>query len=229
MSQALDFVVVLEGWFRMGWDGGAPSERPRHRVWIDRFEIALQPTTTAAYAEFLAATGVPAPPFWAEPRFGGPRQPVVGVNWFEAQAYCEWLSARTGRLHRLPTEAEWEKAARGGLDGARYPWGDQAPEVVFPEVSLPRPGPPPVGSGPANAFGLTDLTGAVHEWCLDWHAEGYYVGAPERNPSGPSLGTRRASRGGAWRHQYPWSAVAHRSSLPPHLRYSDYGFRVVRR
>jgi len=212
----------------MGWEEGAPGERPRHRVWVDRFDMARHPMTNAAYGEFLAATGTPAPPFWSEPRFADPRQPVVGVNWFEASACCEWLSSRTGRPHRLPTEAEWEKAARGGLDDAHYPWGAQAPEAAFPDVSLPRRGPLPVGSGPANGFGLTDLSGAVHEWCADWHEEGYYVVAPERNPGGPILGTRRASRGGAWRHQRPWSAVAHRSSLLPHLRYSDYGFRVVR-
>ena len=79
-----------------------------------------------------------------------------------------------------------------------------------------------------NGFGLTDLSGVVHEWCLDWHADGFYAVSPERNPPGPPTGSRRVSRGGAWRHPDPWSPVAHRSSLPPHLRYSDYGFRVVR-
>ena len=224
----MEFAVIPEGWFWMGWDEGAPGERPRHRVWVDRFEIARRPTANAEYAEFLVATGTPAPPFWTDPRFSDPRQPVVGGTWAEASAYCAWLGARTGRLHRLPTEAEWEKAARGGLDGARYPWGNQAPQAVFPGVELPLPGPLPVGSGPANGFGLSDLSGAVHEWCLDWYDEAYYTKSPERNPEGVSVGTRRASRGGAWRHQHPWSPVAHRSSLPPHLRYSDYGFRVVR-
>ena len=227
-TDPVEFAVIPEGWFWMGWDEGAPGERPRHRVWLDRFEIARQPVTNAEYGELVQAAGAPPPPFWTERRFADPRQPVVGVNWFEAAAYCTWLGARTGRPHRLPTEAEWEKAARGGLDGARYPWGDQAPEVGFPGVALPLTGPLPVGSGPANAFGLTDLTGAVHEWCLDWHEDGYYAAAPDRNPGGPTLGSRRASRGGAWRHQSPWSPVPHRSSLPPHLRYSDYGFRIVR-
>jgi len=84
------------------------------------------------------------------------------------------------------------------------------------------------GFGPPNGFGLTDLSGSCHEWCLDWYAEGYYRESPNRNPTGPITSARRVSRGGAWRHQNPWSPVAHRSSLPPHLRYSDYGFRVVR-
>jgi sulfatase modifying factor 1 len=212
----------------MGWDEGVAAERPRHRVWLDGFEIARHPTTNAAYGEFLDDTAATPPPFWTDPRFSDPRQPVVGVSWRDATAFCAWLGAGTGRPHRLPTEAEWEKAARGGLDGARYPWGDQAPEVAVAGVKLPLSGPFPVGSGPANGYGLTDLTGSVHEWCADWHEDGYYAVSPERNPTGPALGVRRASRGGAWRHQNPWSPVAHRSSLPPHLRYSDYGFRVVR-
>ena len=224
----MEFVVVPEGWFWMGWDEGAPAERPRRRIWVDRFEIARWPTTNAVYAEFVTASGAAPPSFWGDPRFADPRQPVVGVSWLEAVAYCEWLAARSGRPHRLPTETEWEKAARGGLDGARYPWGMGAPETVFSGATLPLPGPPRVGGGPANGFGLTDLAGVVHEWCLDWHDDGSYAVATERNPAGPAHGVRRVSRGGAWRHQNPWSPVAHRSSLPPHLRYSDYGFRVVR-
>ncbi|MGH7322253.1 MAG: formylglycine-generating enzyme family protein [Candidatus Rokuibacteriota bacterium] len=223
----MELVEIPAGWFWMGSADGTPRERPRRRVWVDRFAIAIHPTTTAAYSEFLAATGQPAPPFQSDERFGDPRQPMVGVSWFEASAYCAWLTVTTGREHRLPTEAEWEKAARGGLDGARYPWGDEPPATMFPGVDLPLRGPLPVDSGPRNGFGLTDLSGCVHEWCLDWHEEDYDASAPARNPRGPAGGTRRASRGGAWRHQVPWSPVAHRSSLPPHLRYSDYGFRVV--
>ena len=85
-----------------------------------------------------------------------------------------------------------------------------------------------VGGTPENAFGLTDLSGVCHEWCADWFGETYYAESPERNPRGAPSGTRRVSRGGAWRHADPWSAVGHRSSLPPHLRYSDYGVRFAR-
>jgi formylglycine-generating enzyme len=222
------FAEVPAGWFWMGWDAGLPGERPRHRVWLPPFEISREPVTNDQYGKFLAATGAAPPPFWADARFAAPRQPVVGVSWDDAVAFCRWTSERRGRLHRLPTEAEWEKAARGGLDDARYPWGDAPPAEVMAGISLPLPGPPPAGSGPANGFGLTGLSGVVHEWCLDWHADDYYAVSPERAPAGPAHGTRRASRGGAWRHQVPWSPVAHRSSLPPALRYSDYGFRVVR-
>jgi iron(II)-dependent oxidoreductase len=171
--------------------------------------------TNAEYARYLAATGAPPPAFWGRPGFDRPRQPVVGLSWDEAVAYAAWAGAR------LPTEAEWEKAARGGREAAHYPWGDQRP--AGGPAGLPE-----VGATPVNPLGLTDLSGVCHEWCADWYDEGYYARSPERNPGGPATGTRRVSRGGAWRHADRWSPVAHRSSLPPHLRYSDYGLRLAR-
>jgi formylglycine-generating enzyme required for sulfatase activity len=223
----VELVEIAAGWFWMGWDAGVPAEAPRHQVYVDGFAIATTPVTNAQYAAFLTTDHVALPPFWSAPGYADSDQPVVGVSWAEAMAYCGWLTARSGRPHRLPTEAEWEKAARGGVDGARYAWGEAPPPAVFRDVRLPRTAPPRVGDGPRNGFGLTDLAGCVHEWCLDWHDDGYYAVAPARNPRGPASGVRRVSRGGAWRHQDPWSPVAHRSSLPPHLRYSDYGFRVA--
>jgi formylglycine-generating enzyme required for sulfatase activity len=223
----VDWAEIPEGWFWMGWEAGAAGERPCHRVWVDGFAIGRRPVTNAEHARFRAATGTPPPPFLDDPRFADPEQPILGVSWDEAQAYCAWLGRETERTVRLPTEAEWERAARGGLEAARYPWGEATPAAVFPDARLPLTGPSRVGTGPANGFGLTDLSGVVHEWCLDWHDDGYYAISPDRNPAGPPGGSRRVSRGGAWRHQNPWSPVAHRSSLPPGLRYSDYGFRVV--
>ncbi len=224
----MEFVEVPGGKLWMGWEDGLPGEGPRHPVMVDGFSVAKTPVTNAEYARFVESTHVAPPPFWDNPRFNNPQQPVVGVNWLEAVAYCEWLTVTTGQSHRIPTEAEWEKAARGGLDGSRYPWGNAKPETVFPGVTLPLTGPPLVGWGPASGYGLTDLSGSCHEWCVDWYEEGYYLASPTLNPRGPLAGTRRVSRGGAWRHQIPWSPVAHRSSLPPKLRYSDYSFRVVR-
>jgi formylglycine-generating enzyme required for sulfatase activity len=226
-TSPVTLVEIPAGWFRMGWDDGLPDARPIHAVWVDAFALARTPVTNAEFGAFLHAVGAPAPAFWTDPRFADPAQPVVGVTWDEAMAFCDWLTRETGRGHRLPTEAEWERAARGGLEGRRYPWGDEPAARWFGERPGPLLAPPRVGQGPVNGFGLTDLAGVVHEWCRDWYAPDAYATAPVRGPLGPAEGARRVSRGGAWRHQQPWSPVAHRSSLPPHLRYSDYGFRVA--
>jgi formylglycine-generating enzyme required for sulfatase activity len=136
----------------------------------------------------------------------------VGVTWFEAHDYAAWLSELTGASFRLPTEAEWERAACGGLPGAATAWGDALPRGEVPEG--PLAGPWPVGRGSPNGYGLLDMGTIVHEWCHDWYDA-------ETN-------TRRASRGGSWRHHVRWSAPSARSSLPPSFRYADYGFRVLR-
>jgi formylglycine-generating enzyme required for sulfatase activity len=226
-SVPVDLVEIPAGWFLMGWDEGLPDARPVHRVWIDGFRIGRAPVTNREFRDFVEARGAPRPAFWTEARFAHPAQPVVGVSWPDAVRFCEWLTEVSGRVHRLPSEAEWERAARGGREGARYAWGDDPPSRWFGAPRGPLAAPPRVGDGPANGFGLTDLAGVVHEWCRDWYAADAYRSEPARAPTGPSDGSRRVSRGGAWRHQDPWSPVAHRSSLPPELRYSDYGFRVA--
>ena len=118
----------------MGCDYGQDNEKPVHRVWIDEFLLAACQVTNTDYGYFLGATKSSAPPFWSDPPFNDPKQPVVGVSWHDAIGYCQWLSARTGRKFRLPTEAEWERAARGGNDGenasALFPWGDAAPQSL---------------------------------------------------------------------------------------------------
>ncbi len=201
----------------MGSADGAENERPVHRVWVDTFEIAACQVTNAEYARFAP------PPLRGDPQFNEPEQPVVAVSWNEAIRYCEWLSNATGRRFRLPFEAEWECAARGGLEGKRYPWGDELPEHATRSLT----GPEPVGRRPPNAYGLYDMCENVHEWCSDWYAADYYSLSPDRNPPGPSAGTRRVSRGGSWRHQIRISRCAARSSIPPEFQYPDYGFRIA--
>ena len=142
-------------------------------------------------------------------------------------SYCEWLSKSQGEIYRLPTEAEWEKACRGGLEDMEYAWGNEPPSTIEYFGGI-WPGPKPVGLWQPNGYGLFNIGDNVHEWCLDWYAEDYYSSSPEKNPTGPQEGTRRASRGGSWRHQIKASRAAHRSSLPPQFRYTDYGFRIVK-
>lgn len=226
-----DCVVVPAGSFVMGCEQGRDEERPLHRVCVDAFETAIYQVRNRDYALFMEATGHPAPRYWRDPDFNDPDQPVTAVNWFEGVKYCQWLSAMTGRSYRLPTEAEWERAARGGGEGHLYPWGSEPPESRPEYVRRwggEVNGPLPVGRGTPNGFGLYDLCENVHEWCADWFQKDYYAISPERNPCGPPTGERRASRGGSWRHHIKASRCSTRSSIPPELEYSDYGFRVVR-
>jgi sulfatase modifying factor 1 len=223
--------LIPEGYFLMGSDQGQDEERPIHRVWVDAFQMAVFQVRNRDYALFLHSTGHPAPKHWDDPDFSHPDQPVVAVNWFEAVKYCDWLSAATARRYCLPTEAEWERAARGGCEGLAYPWGNQLPGEWPEYVERWRGevrGPLPVGQGRPSPFGLYDVSENVHEWCADWFGPDYYRNSLERNPTGPEAGTRRASRGGSWRHQIKVSRCSARSSIPPLFQYADYGFRVVR-
>jgi len=222
------FVRIPEGWFLMGSETGQDNERPMHRVWVDAFEFAACQVTNADYAHFLAATGHRRPLHWDDPLFSDPDQPVVAPSWFDAVAYCDWLTALTGRRHRLPSEAEWERAARGGLEQKLYPWGDERPESLHDYASRWKTAPEPVGRAERNSYGLYDIGANVHEWCSDWFNPDYYRGSPERNPEGPADGTRKSSRGGSWRHYTKISRCAARSSIPPEFQYADYGFRVAR-
>jgi sulfatase modifying factor 1 len=219
---------IPEGWFAMGCASGRDDEKPVHRVWVDAFELAVYQVTNAEYGCFLTATGAAAPKHWSDSSFDDPKMPVVAVSWDEATSYCEWVSGATGRIYRLPTEAEWERAARGGVEGLLYPWGNEGSEMVPDYARRWKMGPEPVGMYAPNAYGLYNLGDNVHEWCADWYDDGYYAHSPERNPQGPRSGSRRASRGGSWRHHIKVTRTAARSSIPPELQYADYGFRVAR-
>ncbi len=196
------------------------NESPVHRVELDAFAIGRYQVTNDEYDSFVQCTG-------RSPQFNDPRQPVVAVSWFDAVGYCEWLSSETGQRFRLPTEAEWECATRGGLTAALYPWGDEPPQSRPDYDTRWIHGPEPCGSGAPNGYGLYDMCENVHEWCSDWYVPDYYAVSPQRNPYGPETGVRRVSRGGSWRHHIKITRCAARSSLLLDVRYTDYGFRIA--
>lgn len=220
-------ISIPAGSFLMGCESGQDNEKPIHRVCIDEFLLASTQVTNEQFAVFLQATASMPPPFWADINFSHPQQPVVGVSWYDSVRYCEWLASRTGRQFRLPTEAEWERAARGGADSALYPWGNIPPQEMPRYADRWKTGPEPVGCSEPNPFGLYNMCDNVHEWCSDWFDANYYAVSPGRNPQGPPSGTRRSSRGGSWRHHIKMSRCAARSSIPPGFQYADYGFRVA--
>jgi sulfatase modifying factor 1 len=257
-------VYLAGGTFRMGNDLAAePDQRPAHEVtvwpfWMDEHEV-----TNRQFARFVAHTGCvttaeqrgwsyvfdPARQEWLRCRGadwrhpGGPETsvegrddyPVVHVSWYDAQAYARW----TGK--RLPTEAEWEYAARSGLRDADYPWGREelidgryqanyrqhgkAPDADGYE------GLAPVRSFPASRFGLYDLSGNVWEWCHDWYGRDYYRDSPRDDPSGPAEGEFRVQRGGSWLSPEDFRLghqVSTRAKRRPEETYQHVGFRCVR-
>ncbi len=157
-DEGAEMVLVPAGEFWMGSDDGDSNTKPRHRVILDAFSIDRQEVTNALYQRFMSATGRPAPAAWNDSKYNAQQQPVVGVSWHDADAYCRWAGKR------LPTEAEWEKAARG-TDGRKYPWGDQwdASRANSDESRFGRPG--EVGSHPTGAspYGAHDMAGNVRE------------------------------------------------------------------
>ncbi|MFK7908039.1 MAG: formylglycine-generating enzyme family protein [Chitinophagales bacterium] len=217
-------LLIPEGNFLMGSDNGAANERPIHQVWVDAFEIAKYPVTNKEYAVFLELTAYKTPPFWNAPKFSHPDQPVVGINWYDANAYCKWLSDRLGRNFRLPTEAEREKAARGGLKASEYPWGNELPENHLGGRNAELDS---IGVEVPNGFGLYNMSAGVHEWCSDFYDASYYEVSEYRNPKGAESGHRYSSRGGSWRHRIRFSRCAARSSVPADKQYNDFGFRCA--
>jgi sulfatase modifying factor 1 len=221
------FAPIAGGVFTMGTTLGHEDEQPPHRVFVDPFELGIYPVTRAEYERFVSDSSHEPPCDWSHQPFTRADLPVVGVSWQDAVAYCAWRSAQDGQAVRLPTEAEWECAARGQQQ-ALYPWGEGVPDWIPDGGRGPLPAPWPVTRGEPNDFGLFGMATNVHEWCADWHDKDYYGRSPERNPAGPDQGRRRAARGGAWRHAQTFCRVTLRSKLDPSFRYNDFGFRLAR-
>jgi formylglycine-generating enzyme len=251
------FARVPAGEFRMGADDGDEDERPAHRVHLDAFHISIHAVTHEQYGEFVRATGHPPPAVRELPRVVTPahesvfreiaapyawrgedpprerfRHPVALVGYDDAVAYCEWLSSKLQHRVRLPTEAEWERAARGELEGRRYPWGDDIDPSranFLPDPGLKKHrGTRPVGSYSPNSFELFDMTGNVWEWVADWYSADVYRAGDGRHPRGPAEGTLRMVRGGSWvTHDVSQLRCAHRHKVPSDTYAYSIGFRVV--
>jgi formylglycine-generating enzyme required for sulfatase activity len=228
------WVTIPAGEFQMGSDSGNTDEQPVHVVALDAFEMGRYEVTNRQYAQCVRA-GICNKPdntyYYPSPDFA--LYPVTDVSWFDAQTYCEWIGGE------LPTEAQWEKAARGGLMGRQYPWGDQSPVCGFAMdnganfnyVTLHCGGSvEPVGEYKANAFGLYDMAGNVWEWTADWYDANYYrtAGQNSVNPFGAFSGVSKVLRGGAWNYSEQYLRVAARFSYDPDLRYDYVGFRCAR-
>jgi formylglycine-generating enzyme required for sulfatase activity len=211
-----------------------PNERPLTRVSLTRFYLSRFPVTNADYEAFDPTHARKRPPG------AGDRHPVVYVSSLDAIKFCQWLSTRERKRYRLPTEAEWEYAARG-KDGRKYPWGnyDRRGDLgnfadrntVFPwsdrEVDDGFPESSPVGSFPlgASPFGIEDMGGNVWEWCFDYFEP--YRGVPRVDPKGPTSGSKRVHRGGSWKSRFHNLRATARGANAPNFACNDIGFRVA--
>jgi formylglycine-generating enzyme required for sulfatase activity len=222
-NDGLKYVWIPPGSFQMGCSPGDSdcdiyiNENPSHKVTVTKgFWLGQTEVTVGAYKCFAAGTGnamPPAPDF--NPAWSNEQMPMVNVSWDDAQAYCGWAGGR------LPTEAEWEYAARAGSTEARYGSLD---EVGWYSVNS-EDQTHPVGEKRANGFGLYDMLGNVFEWVNDWYDQNYYKNGPSQDPIGPTSGTLRVSRGGSW-YDGPWGVRAsYRGRGGPGVRDVDVGFR----
>jgi formylglycine-generating enzyme required for sulfatase activity len=216
---------VPEGEFPMGYDDGPPDERPKHKVLLDAFWIGVNVVTVSQFRAYCAEQGIDFNKF-PTPKWGWKdNQPMVNVTWDEARNYCKWVGGD------LPTEAQWEKAARG-TDGRLYPWGNDwdaanlwcSKKTPMDAGSTVRVGSYPQGASP---FGCLDMEGNVFQWCLDW--SGPYDSTLVKNPTGPAAGPSHVLRGGSWTFFRPefFHVTTRTMYNPPILSNYGFGFRVV--
>jgi formylglycine-generating enzyme len=224
-------ITELTNWSK-GYDQSAQAswfddEIPLHKVSLNAYYIDVYEVTNEMYKKFMDATGYKAPKFWNDPKYNDPKQPVVGVTWADAKAYCDWAGKR------LPTEAEWEKASRGGLVGQLFPWGDSPSHDYANYAGAVGndlwSGASPVGKFAPNGYGLYDMAGNVFEWCADWYEKGYYSKSQRDNPKGSDTGTTRVVRGGGFGYTANFLRVADRfGSYFPSNAYPFVGFRCAK-
>ncbi|NIM14207.1 MAG: SUMF1/EgtB/PvdO family nonheme iron enzyme [Candidatus Aminicenantes bacterium] len=240
-----NMVPVPAGEFIRGSNDGEDNEKPERRIYLDAFEIGVYLVTNQEFKLFVEDKGyekeelwtpegwqwrtkenITEPKYWHDRKWNGPNFPVVGVSWYEAAAYANWLSQVIGKTYRLPFEAEWEKAA-SGTDGREYPWGNKFDKSMCNsgESGLGRTSPVGIFPGGASPYGCYDMAGNVWEWCADWYDGKYYHDSPAKNPRGPTDGSGRVFRGGRGSRQgcrasyRDWNAPVGRGAL---------GFRLAR-
>lgn len=239
----MEFVSVPGGCFRMGdtWGDGQGDEKPVHDVCLDGFKMGRYEVTNAQYRRFRPNHDSGA---YEGNSLNDDHQPVANVSWYDAVHFTEWLSKKSGRFYRLPSEAEWEYAARGGSNGRNY-WGDDPLEVCryangadlaakgqWPgwAVSECNDGyrvAAPVGKFLPNKFGLYDMLGNAWEWTNDWYGAEYYFAGPKHNPRGPASGTIKNPRGGGWGNASECVRVSDRNGFPPDFKILFLGFRLL--
>lgn len=219
----LDWVDIPGRVFLMGSIEEDPAahldEFPQHLVYLDGYRINRYLVTNQQYAQCVQAGMCEKP----SPAIDDPKKahhPVVKVTWEDAQAFCEWNGGR------LPTEAEWEMAARGGLTGALYPWGDEI-DCQLANYGDCLGDTSPVDSHAPNGYGLHDMAGNVYEWVADWYDGSYYRYSPEENPGGPAKGENRVIRGGSWGEDQRSMRVALRHWNLPAYPQNFIGFRCA--
>jgi formylglycine-generating enzyme required for sulfatase activity len=225
-------VLIPAGEFWMGSpdNEGQEDEHQRHRVYLESYFMDRFEETVSRYAEFLRSTDRQAPDYWDQVNTSQHGNlPVVGVDWHDAEAYCLWAGKR------LPTEAEWEKAARG-TDGRTYPWGNEQPTPMLANFGkqYERGNPyneslAPVDSYEAgkSPYGLHNMAGNVWEWTADWYDGHFYTQSPQRNPKGRPSGTDKVIRGGSWFHIPADLRSTNRFRVIPTKRYNSIGFRCA--
>jgi len=230
----LGMVQIPTGEFVMG-SNLQVTESPIHTVFIDSFWMDECAVTNSDFSAFVAATGYKTSteqegktPWHAYAQPDRAHHPVVMVSWFDADAFANWAGKR------LPTEAEWEKAATGSLASPTYPWGDADPDdtrVTWNGRLIGDQAPPtqPVRSYPPNSYGLIQMAGNVWEWCMDWYSDSYYAECPASNPPGPAHGIYRVRRGASWNVREAFRLRCNnRGALLPSASHINMGFRCAR-
>jgi formylglycine-generating enzyme required for sulfatase activity len=220
-QMAGEFVFVKGGCYRMGdtFGDGRPDERPVHEVCVNDFYLGKYEVTQGQWQGVMGYN-----PAYHK---NGDEYPVEQVSWNDVQGFIRKLSDKTGQFYRLPTEAEWEYAARSGGKPERYSGGDAVDALAWYRSTSGGKS-HPVGTKAPNGLGIHDMSGNVWEWVQDWYGSGYYSGSPRDNPKGPSSGTHRVARGGGWSAEVESCSTTDREYLIPAGGNNSMGFRLVR-